>query len=415
MAAVWPFRIALALLAALMTALLAVLVLQSPWKRDAPEDVAEAVYRLVRFANLPGWKADDPRPALAAFKASCEKRLALPSDTTLGPTEVAGSVKDWSAVCRRALALEDVSAREIRAFFEKEFHPVAVLAGTHAMGLFTGYFEPEIVASTTRRPGYEIPLYRRPKDLVAVNLGAFRDDLRGRRIAGKVIDGQLKPYATRDEIDSGALAGRGLELLWAEDPVSVFMLQIQGSGRARLPDGRTLRLGYAGHNGHDYTSLGKLMVERGLLSPEEVSAPAITSWLRAHSEEGATLMRENAAYVFFRLIEGDGPIGSEGVVLTPGRSLAVDVSAIPLGTPVWLATQRPDPAQPADTSVPLRRLMVAQDTGSAIRGPVRGDVFWGAGEDAARIAGHMAHRGRYWLLLPTPLAARVVNSAETVS
>jgi len=415
MSAVRGSRIALIALAMVLAGLLAVLFLfYLSTMREVIEPSARPVYRLSKFSALAGWEEDDHRAAFAAFQASCAKRLSRPAESAIAPRQIAGTVEDWRDVCRRALGLSSPDRREARSFFEAEFRPLAVSAGDEAEGLFTGYFEPEIAASRTRSAGYTIPLYRRPGDLVSVDLGKFRDDLAGRRIAGRVVDGRLEPYATRGEIANGALASRGLELLWADDPVSVFMLQIQGSGRARLPDGETLRLGFAGHNGHAYTSLGKLMVARGLLAPEEVSAPAIAAWLRAHPEDGAELMRENAAYVFFRILDGEGPIGSQGVALTPGRSLAVDESAIPLGAPVWLATGRPDPETP-ERAVPLKRLMIAQDTGSAIDGVVRGDVFWGAGETAERIAGHMAHRGRYWLLLPTPLAERVAGGVEPVS
>ena len=415
MPAIRPSRIALIALAAGLAGLLVVLLFfYPPPLREVTEPPAEPVYRPSAFSALPGWLEDDHRPALAAFRASCTKRLSRPGEAAIMPRRIAGTLEDWRGVCRRALALEGASRSEARRFFEAQFRPLAVFAGETREGLFTGYFEPEIAASKTRSADYTIPLYRRPEDLVSVDLGRFREDLAGRRIAGRVVDGRLEPYATRREIAEGGLEGRGLELLWAADPVAVFMLQIQGSGRARLPDGETLRLGYGGHNGHVYTSLGKLMVARGLLAPEEVSAPAIADWLRAHPKRGGALMRENAAYVFFRVLEGEGPIGSQGVALTPGRSLAVDTAAIPLGAPVWLVAGRPDPERPART-VPLRRLTIAQDTGSAIKGAVRGDVFWGAGEDAARIAGHMAHRGRYWLLLPTALAERLAKTGEPVS
>lgn len=404
-------RIALLTLAGLAALAAILLLLREP--RETP-DIPR--YNPVSFSDLPGWREDDHSAALAAFLASCRARLAQPANQALPPRALEARAGDWFAVCRRALALGDAAAGEARKFFENAFTPLEVRAGTQAEGVFTGYYEPEIAASETPDPDYPIPIYRRPDDLVAVDLGAFRPDLEGRRIAGRVEGGRLVPYASRTEIAAGALEDRSLELLWAADPVAVFMLQIQGSGRARLPDGRMLRLGYAGHNGHPYTSLGRLMVARGLLASESVSAPAIADWLRAHPERGAALMAENAAYVFFRILEGKaGPIGAEGVALTPGRSLAVDASALPFGAPVWLATRAPDPAAPESRSQPLRRLMVAQDTGSAITGAVRGDVFWGAGEKAARIAGHMAHRGRYWLLLPRPLAERLREQGEPLS
>jgi len=379
------------------------------------EEPAPAAYEHAEFHDLPGWQDGDPRPALIAFQKSCRKLLARGPEASVRPQRIGGRVRDWTPVCKDALALESPSPAETRAFFESAFTPVVLRDHGETEGLFTGYYEPEIAAARERTAAYTIPIYRRPADLVSVDLGDFRSDLQGRRIAGRVEDGRLRPYATRTAIEAGELAGRGLELAWAADPVAVFFLQIQGSGRLRLSDGEVLRVGFAGRNGHAYTSLGKLMAERGLLEPDEISSPAIAEWLRAHPERGSALMRENAAYVFFRVLEKEGPVGAQGVALTPGRSLAVDRRHIPLGAPVWLAARHPDPEAPETNSLPLRRLMIAQDTGSAIAGAVRGDVFWGAGEMAAKIAGHMAHRGRYWLLLPGPLAEGLVEGEEPVS
>ncbi|GER02469.1 membrane-bound lytic murein transglycosylase A [Iodidimonas nitroreducens] len=335
---------------------------------------------------------------------------------------IGGEVGDWQAVCDRAMALDESGApsdqaissdQAIRDFFEQFFTPLSVRFDGSARGLFTGYYEPLIRASRTPDARYQVPIYRRPPELVTVDLGDFRDDLAGRSIAGKVENGRLQPFPSRHEIARGALAGRGLELLWADDRVDVFFLQIQGSGRALLPDGSMIALGYDGPNGHGYTSLGRLMVERRILHPDHVSAPAIADWLRDNPVAGADLMVENASYIFFRRLDGPGPLGAEGVPLTPGRSLAVDRAYLPLGAPLWLAGGMPDrETAPDEAPKPLERLMVAQDTGGAIRGGVRGDVFWGFGDEAAYLAGHMAHYGRLWLLLPTPLAQRLFASAE---
>ncbi len=240
-----------------------------------------------------------------------------------------------------------------------------------------------------------MPLYRRPGDLVTVDLALFDPDLPRRRLVGRVVDGALRPYYRRAEVDDGALDGRGLELLWVDDPVDAFFLQIQGSGRVRLAEGGWVRVGFAGHNGHPYRSIGRVLIERGELDAESASLDGIRAWLRDHPEQARALMAENARYVFFRELPGDGPVGAEGTVLTPGRSLAVDRRFVPLGVPVWV-----DAADPAGRAAPVRRLLVAQDTGGAIRGPVRGDLYWGTGEAAGRIAGRMRHRGTYYLLLP---------------
>jgi membrane-bound lytic murein transglycosylase A len=240
-----------------------------------------------------------------------------------------------------------------------------------------------------------VPLYRKPDDLVMVDLGEFRENLKGERIAGRVIDGRLRPYEDRTRIEGGALKGRDLEMVWVDDPVDAFFLHIQGSGRITLEDGSVMRVGYAGQNGHPYIAVGRELIARGVLTKENVSMQSIREWLHANPGEASGLMNKNPSFVFFRPLDGEGPLGAQGVALTPGRSLAVDRSFVPYGLPVWLDAQ-----DPLDGAARVRRLMVAQDTGGAIRGPVRGDVFWGHGADAELRAGRMKSPGRYYLLIP---------------
>jgi membrane-bound lytic murein transglycosylase A len=268
-----------------------------------------------------------------------------------------------------------------------------VLTDPPSAGLFTGYYEPTIRASRTRGGAYQTPIHMRPDDLVEVNLGEFREALKGQRIAGKVVEGKLKPYADRAEIADGALAGRNLEIFWAADPVDVFFMQIQGSGRLQFDDGSTQRVGYAAQNGHVYFAIGKELVRRGALTPDAVSLQTIRAWLQANPGAARDVMNANPSYVFFRPLQTAGPVGSTNVVLTPERSLAVDPKFIPYHTPLWLETTLPN-------GEPLRRVMVAQDTGGAIVGAVRGDVFFGAGAQAESWAGEMKQPGRYALLLP---------------
>jgi membrane-bound lytic murein transglycosylase A len=219
--------------------------------------------------------------------------------------------------------------------------------------------------------------------------------MKGERIAGRVIDGRLRPYEDRARIEGGALKGRDLEMVWVDDAVDAFFLHIQGSGRVVMEDGSVMRVGYAGQNGHPYVAVGRELIARGVLTKENVSMQSIREWLRANPGEAAGLMNKNPSFVFFRPLDGEGPQGAQGVALTPGRSLAVDRSFVPYGLPVWLDAQ-----DPLDGAARLRRLMVAQDTGGAIRGPVRGDVFWGHGDDAELRAGKMKSPGRYHLLIP---------------
>lgn len=346
------------------------------------------------FPALPGWRNDDQGAALVAFRASCARLMSLPADRALG---IGGRAADWQAPCRAAAS---VAPGQARGFFETWFRPYAGADNDKPDGLFTGYYEPELKGSLTLGGRYRWPLYRRPGDLVSVDLGLFRPDLKGETIAGKLAGGRLVPYDDRTRIEDGSLAGKGLELAWVDDPVSAFFLQIQGSGRIDLPDGRVLRVGYAGQNGRPYVAIGRTLVQRGDLAQDAVTMQTIRAWLEAHPGEAArSIMDSNPSYVFFRVLQGPGPLGAEGVPLTAGRSLAVDPRFVPYGMPIWL-----DAAAPSGPGR-LERLMVAQDTGGAIRGPVRGDVFWGHGAEAEAASGVMKSPGRWYLLLPRTVTA----------
>lgn len=362
------------------------------------------VLRAVSFQDLPGWEADDHSAALGALQRSCTALEERADDEPMDTAALGGRVGDWRAVCTAAAGLE--GADKAREFFEAHFAPYEARNGAKAEDLFTGYFEPELRGARQADGRYAVPVYARPHDLVTVDLGLFRSALVGERMAGRVADGALKPYATRAEIDGGALAAQGLELVWVDDPIDAFFLHIQGSGRIVFEDGTTRRLAYAATNGHSYVAIGRRLVDLGALSREDVSMQTIRDWLTANPERASEVMHENASYVFFRWLEEeqatDGPVGAQKVALTAGRSLAVDRRFVPMTVPVWLESAAPDP-DPAREDRPLRRLMVAQDSGGAIRGPVRGDVFWGTGAEAGAVAGRMKHAGRYWLLLPRGL------------
>jgi len=340
----------------------------------------------VSFNDLPGWKDGNQGAALGPLLKTC-------------PLLNSGkSARDWRAVCDTAGRLErgDTAARQ---FFETRFTPhLATSKNGKDDGLFTGYFEATLRGSLKRSKRYWVPVYGPPQDLVSANLGDFDPEWKGRQIAGRIEGGRLRPYDSRARIDAGALDGRGLEVVWADDPVDVFFLHVQGSGRVIMDDGRTLRLGFAGRNGHAYKSIGYELVKMGVMEKDRVSMRSIRAWIKANPERGRALMASNPSYIFFRTLKhatDEGPVGSAGVALTPGRSLAVDRRFIPLGQPLWL-----DTTDPLDAAKPLRRMVIAQDTGAAIRGAVRGDLFWGFGETAARRAGAMKSRGRYYLLLP---------------
>ncbi len=379
------------------------------WQRPPPPD--RLVLRPASFADLPGWQQDQVSQALPALLRSCGPRLRQPKDRRLG---LAGSSGDWAEACAAAQALPGGDDAAARQFFETYFRPVQVTNRGAARGLFTGYFEISVNGSLTRSARYHVPLYLRPPDLVAVDLGDFRPEWKGQRLAGRVVGGALKPYPDRSAIVAGALADRGLELVWLDDPVDAFFLEVQGSGRVTLDSGGELAVGYAAQNGRPYVSIGRELIVRGDMQRGQVSLQTLRAWLAAHPDQAQDVMNLNPSYVFFRRLRGDGPLGAEGVALTPGRSLAVDRHYLPLGVPVWLDATRPAVDDQAPDQ-PLQRLLVAQDTGGAIRGPVRGDVFWGHGADAAAIAGRMQNTGRYWLLLPKVVAARDLADAATAT
>ena len=326
----------------------------------------------ITVRDLPGWGEDNLAEALPALRRSCERLTVLPPGQVIGADGAGGLAADWLAPCG---ALRDVTETDqaARDYFDTWFRPVLVGDGSPASGLFTGYYEAELHGSRYRSPRYRIPLYTRP---------SFLDTL-----------SSSKPFYTRAEIEAGALRGRVPELLWVDDPVDAHILQIQGSGRIVLDDGSIVRIGYDGSNGYPFVGLGRILREHGKLLPGDTSMQSIREWLKSHPSEAPALMSENPRYVFFRLMPDKGPVGAQGVILTPGRSMAVDPRFIPLGVPVWLDSHMPE-------GQPLRRLMVAQDTGSAIKGQVRGDVFWGTGESALDIAGRMKSQGTYYMLLP---------------
>jgi len=345
------------------------------------------------FGDMPGWSADHQSEALPALVKSCGTRLKFADAEKVGPNGIAGTVADWRQPCAAAAAVPANDDAAARAFFETWFQPYRCANNAALEGLFTGYYEAELTGSRSRVGAFQTPLLKRPPDLVMVELGDFRPNLKGERIAGRVTSGRLKPYDTREQIEAGSLDKLDLPLLWVDDPIAAFFLEIQGSGRITLPDGTMQRVGYDGQNGWPYVAIGKVMVERGLIERESASMQGIRAWLLAHPDQAKSIMDANQSYVFFRELKGDGPLGSEGVVLTPGRSLAIDRGFLPLGAPVWLDVSD-------DTLGKIRRLLVAQDSGGAIRGPVRGDVFWGHGPEAERNAGNQRARGAEYLLLP---------------
>jgi membrane-bound lytic murein transglycosylase A len=284
-----------------------------------------------------------------------------------------------------------------RAFFEARFEPRLQRAGWfRSTGLVTGYYEPLLHGNWTRTDRYRYPLYRLPEDLVSVELGALYPELKNKRVRGRLTGRRVVPYFSRTEIDSIRSPLAGNELLWVDDPVALFFLQIQGSGRVRLPSGEMLSVGYADQNGYAYTAIGRTVAERAGLKLEDIDLPTIRAWLADHPEDAQAVMNANASYVFFALRDSSlpGPLGALGVPLLPERAVAVDPAYVPLGVPVWLDTNLPGEEKP------YRQLVFAQDTGGAIKGPVRADLFFGYGANAEAYAGRMRSPGTLYVLLP---------------
>jgi membrane-bound lytic murein transglycosylase A len=399
-------------LSGLILGALILMIAAAIWLYRDVEEMEDALnLRQTEFAVLPGWQEDNLAEFLPALLKSCSKILALPTTRQMGGVGLAGTAADWQPLCEDVLTLPPEHS-VLRAFMEQNFTPYQILNNKEETGLFTGYYEASLKGSQIRQDPFTTPLHLRPPELVMVDLGQFRDELKGQRIAGKVENGNLTPFDPRADIESGALEGRELELVWVDSTIDAFFLHIQGSGIVEMDDGSTLRVGYAAQNGHPYFAIGKALIERGHVPKEEMSMQAIRSWLDANPDQADEIMQLNASYVFFRQLDGDGPIGAQGVELTPERSLAVDRKWMPLGVPIFLETEVAG-ASSTSPPRPFRKLMMAQDTGGAIRGPVRGDVFWGYGDHAYEMSGAMKNDGRYWILLPNAVAARINMAAQS--
>jgi membrane-bound lytic murein transglycosylase A len=341
----------------------------------------------VSFSDLPGWSQDRHAEALAAFRRSCERIIGLPAEAPANPTELAGQVGDWQSACRAATIVGSGQDEAARSFFEHLFRPYRLSdPSTGVEGLVTGYYLPLVQGSLKREPGFDTPLYRRPPDLAPQSAAA-----------------QGMPYFSRAEIDRGVLAGRGLELVWLASPIDAFFVSIQGSAAVGLDDGERLNIGYDGSNGQPYVPIGRVLVQQGEMTPDQVSLQTLRAWLMAHPDRAQALMEQNPRYIFFHENAGDAAMGAEGVALTPGRSLAIDPSFLPFGAPIYVDTRD-------GNEQPLRRLMLAQDSGAAIKGPLRGDVFWGEGAAAEQEAGPMKSPAQFYLLLPIGLTPSASGS-----
>ncbi len=362
-------------------------------------------FQPVSFAELPGWATDDHLAAWKAFLASCEPVLkAARGKSKAGPNPTPRSLLN---ACERALASKAQSRAGAKAFFEQHFQPHRVVQAGE--GLFTGYYEPLISGSRTPDAAFQTPVYKRPADLVNV----VAESERGAKSASfthlRQTDKGLVPYLTRAEIEQGGLKGQNLELLFFRDPVDVFFMQIQGSGRVELPDGSKVRITYDGKNGYPYTSVGRVVIDDGHFQPEKMSLKALSVWLKADRRRCESVMWQNKSYVFFRELKGaeaEGAMGVLSISLQPGRSLAVDTAFHNIGTPIYVVSPALTHGSKQEANKPpgFARLMVAHDVGSAIKGPERGDIFFGSGDKAGRTAGITKHPGQFFAFLPVDAA-----------
>jgi membrane-bound lytic murein transglycosylase A len=356
-----------------------------PAAAAAGDGTTAATLGLVRGPDIGSLQVDARQAdlALASFRTSCPGLMRRTDNS--GLTQNA----EWQPACD---AVKTWTGDAI-SFFAAHMDAVQIGDGK---AFATGYYEPEIAGCRTKQPGCDVPIYKRPADLIDVDLGLFSDDLKGKSIRGKVAGRKFVQYDDRALIEGGSLAGRGLEIAYANDVVELFFLQIQGSGRLRLPDGGVMRIGYDSQNGRGYTGIGRIMKERGLVT--DASMQGLVAWLRANPQEGAKIMQENKSFIFFRELTGAGPLGAMGYPVIGGASAAVDVKFVPLGAPLWLSMDRAEP----------NGIWIAQDTGGAIKGANRVDTFWGAGERARAIAGGMAARGSALIFLPKASVTRLI-------
>ena len=340
------------------------------------------------FAALPGWETDDLRQAWPAFVASCKVLIRK---------------IEWGPACTASRTVGAGDGEAIRSYFESWFVPNQIRMPDGAdTGLITGYYEAALRGSRRKGGAYQSPLYRVPDDMLTLDLASVYPEMKGKRLRGRLVGKKVVPYSSRAEIAQNGMPGR--ELLWVDDPVEAFFLEVQGSGRVQLDNGDTVRVSYADQNGHPYKAIGRWLIEQGELTAESATTQAIKAWITSSPGRRQELFNANPSFVFFREERipdpSVGPKGALGVPLTPGRSIAIDPTVLPLGAPVYLSTTE------SGSEAPMRRLMMAQDTGGAIRGAVRADFFFGFGNEAMENAGRMKQRGQLWVLMPRPAALR---------
>ncbi len=355
----------------------------------------------VDFAQLSGWPKENFAEVIPVLTKNCQQ-IMQNRQPYIYEAEIKISTAVYQDACRRFLAAEINDGTTMRQFLESAFTPFAVTFGGVTEGKFTSYYEAVIHAAWEQDETYKFPIYGKPYDLITANLQDFSADLPKLRLVGRVEGGKFIPYYTRAEIEQNEM--QAPVLMWGDDLVDINLMQIQGSAVAQMTDGSEVRIGFAESNGRPFKGIGRILLDKGLIAPGEASMPKIRDWLQQNPELAAALLAENTRYIFHRLTDADGPIGAMGVTLTAGRSLAVDNHYMPLGAMLWLDTTDPD-------GQPLQKIVFAQDIGSAIKGAVRGDYFWGHGEEALLEAGRMHQTGRDFILIPREITVEADDAA----
>lgn len=364
------------------------------------------MFKPINFNQLPGWESTNLSKSLLTFQTSCRAFVKQNPEHDVGTDHIELRVKDWHPACIAALKINSITENIAKLFFQEWFLPVEFYKQDTGPGLFTGYYLPAIKGSKTKTEQFNVPLYETPDDLITSDLGMFFNDLKNRRLVGRLVNRKIVPYYTRAQINNGAIKDKAMILAWIKSPIDRLFLEIQGSGVIELQNGERLFVGYDAQNGMPYTAIAAVLIRKGVMTRDNASMQAIKRYLTEHPKQMHSVINENKSFVFFRKMTQGVALGSQGVSLTPGYSLAIDKQWIPMGAPLWLNTTRPDSKNP-ELNKPMQRLMIAQDTGGAIRGKIRGDVFWGGGERATQIAGHMKNAGNYWLLLPKHTISRL--------
>jgi membrane-bound lytic murein transglycosylase A len=374
-----------------------------PYPRlEIPFEIAGSQYLPLAFSDIPGWEQDDHLAAFKAFRESCRPIAAQSQPPSQEVRALGASLRD---PCRAARAIDTLDAAKARAFFEQNFTPLKISRLGEGEGFVTGYYEPVLDGSKTPSEIYNVPVYRRPSNLFVRGYNQASPDLPNKGpVYRKIGRRKLAPYYDRGEIEDGILSGRGIEICWLRSQTDLLFAQIQGSARIKLEDGSTLRINYDSYNGYPYTPVGRVLIDRGIIPREEMSMQKIREWMEANPDGAKDVRRQNRSYIFFRevqLSDKDEAVGAQGIPLTPGRSIAVDKSLHVYGTPFFIEGELPIESEKSRT--PFRRLMIAQDTGSAITGPARADLYFGAGADAGKVAGRLKQNARFVMLVPKSL------------